>query len=297
MKKQLKKVIKMMLPNFMVEYHERRKSKKINYYDSEDFIGYVYRKKHGLMRHADTIETLAIRGSNTDYGFYSPLIKNSYNLGLISSDLYFNYHLYHQIKKGLPKLKNVVYFYNVPANGMSLIRLKERYRLVIYKYFFNIDYQERGFIDQKQERRIFKKCSKYSQNIEKSYYGYERKTKYIVTPPDLRAQQLLRENTREPDQIEWLRKLIIEIASDNINLVVVLPPHLTAFQRNLPSADIVFKKLYDLLDEYPSVLLIDLYNSKLFTDDDMGDADHLNERGAIKITSEVQKVMSEKGYL
>lgn len=297
MEKGIRHFIKLFLPRFIIDKYRTYQSKKINYFDDNNFIEYVYKKKYGLLNHANEIETLAIRGSNTDYGFYPYIIKNSYNLGLISSDLYFNYFLYSNVSKILPKLRNIVYFYNVPANGMSLIKIIERYRLVAYKYYFNVEYQESDIIDKKIEKKIFKKCKKYNKDISKDFFGYETKTAFLNVTPETRAKQLLRENQREPDQINWLKEIIIKTEQDNVNLIIVIPPHLNDFKINLPDSNILFRKLYDLIDEFNSVTLIDFYNSDKFSDLDMGDSDHLNEKGAKKITEEISKIMKSKGFI
>ncbi|MDR1632718.1 MAG: hypothetical protein LBR97_07560 [Dysgonamonadaceae bacterium] len=279
----MKKLLKN-IKNIYAKY----KNYKNRYFDSKENLVYVYRKKQGLVNHAAQIETIAIRGSNTDYAFLPQYIDNSYNLGLTSSDVYFNYHLYLKCKEILSNLKNVIYFMNGFANGMSLIRIKEKYRLVSYKYFFGIPYQEEGFIDEKIEKKIIKKCKKIKVNMPDNYCGYETKKFFMIgTNAGVRAQNILKDNRREPDQIIWIKKTIEQIIEDDKHIFIVIPPYSTKLKNNLPPKEELYKKTYSLLNNYgnsPNIHLIDLYDSDLFDDSDMGDNDHFNEKGAKKCT-------------
>jgi len=287
------KILKGLISKYARKYEDYRN----RYYDTDISLAYVYRKKQGLVNHANEIETIAIRGSNTDYAFFPQYIKNSYNLGLTSSDVYFSYQLYLKSKEMLPNLKNVVFYMNGYAAGMSLIRLKERYRLASYKYFFDIPYQEEGFIEKRVEKRIFRKCKKYKETVPDDYWGYEWNRFYMKdTDAGFRAKNILRENRREPDQMIWIKKLIEQVIEDKRNIFFVLPPHSTALKACLPPKEELYKKIYGLLSnykEFPNVQLIDLYDSEQFDDSDMGDNDHFNEKGAKKSTLIVKEYIDK----
>jgi hypothetical protein len=293
----MKIFLKKILPSGLVNKYLRYRNNENSYFNEKDMLAYAYKKKQGIINHAIEIETIAIRGSNTDYGFFSKYINHSYNLGLASSDLYFNYHLYLKSKEILPNLKNIVYYMVGFASGMSLIRLKDRERLVYYKYFFDIPYQEEGFIDKKKERKIFKKCKKIKIDIPDNYWGYETK-KYYMLETDVvdRAKKLLRENRREPDQMIWMKKAIDRIIEDKKNIFIVIPPYSTQLKNNLPPKEELYKKTYSLFDNYknlPNIKLIDLYDSDLFDDSDMGDNDHFNEKGAKKCTMIIKEYIDK----
>ena len=104
------------------------------------FLDYVSKKQIGFFKNISKIKTLALRGSTTDFGFYSPIIDDSYNLGLTSSDLYTTYHLYDRYREELSNLKNVVIFINPSVIGYSFIRTTSKYLSIIYSHFFDITY-------------------------------------------------------------------------------------------------------------------------------------------------------------
>ena len=179
-----------------------------NLFDDEDFLYYVKKKKEGFIMNIDSIQTLVMRGSNSDYGFYSPLWKNSYNLGLTSSDLYFTFIIYKRYRKQLKRLKNIIIYHSVSSSGYSLIHTSERYRAVAYKCFFNTPYLKREMINSKYEKLIFKKCYKLKPiNISPDYRGYDKKTCFgINISAEERIKPHLRENKRKPNQMHWLKK-------------------------------------------------------------------------------------------
>lgn len=270
---------------------------RINLFDDDSFLSYVKMKKCGLEKNALSIKTIALRGSNSDYGFYSPMWKDSYNIGLTSSDLFINYHLYENYKNRLKNLKNIILFLNIPAPGNSLIYTSERYRAVAYKFFFDIPYAKEGMIAPRFENWIFNKCKKITNTeINSDFSGYTKKTYYGVNLiVKERAGKHLRENQREPNQLHWLLKLSNSINDDKKRLIIVIPPFRSDFKNVLPTKEVLFEKFYNL--NMKNVDFLDFYDSDLFTDEDMGDTDHLNEQGAIKLTTEIRKYFLQKGYL
>jgi len=281
---------------YFVEKYAKFRIYRNRYFDSKTDLAYVYKKKWGLINHAAAIETLAIRASNADYAFFPKYIENSYNLGLTSTDLYFNYYLYMNTKNLLPNLKNIVFFMSGYASGMSLIKMKDNYRLVSYKYFLDIPYQEEGLIDEKREKKIFKKCENFKAKVPDDYWGYQKQKFFMTgTYAGVRAKKILRENNREPDQMIWIKKLIDQIVEDKKNIFIVLSPYSKALRAKLPPKEELYRKTYDLLNNYkdiPNVQLIDLYDSNQFDDSDMGDNDHLNEKGAKKCTMIIKKYIN-----
>lgn len=264
-------------------------------FDDINFLTYVKKKKHGLERRMDTIETLAIRGSNADYGFYSSGWDNSFNLGLISTDFYSSYQLYNNYRLKLRKLKNVLVFISVSSPGYSLIRTSERNRAIAYKYFFDIPYSETGHIKQKHEKWIFSKCDNLNHvKIDDNYSGYE--TKHIYGDHFIAKERVrthLRENLREPDQMLWLNKFNESVKNDSRRLIIIIQPFKSDYKMLLPESNVLFRKFYSLND----IHILNYYDSDLFTDDDLGDTDHLNEQGAIKLTNEIRKYFEANNLL
>ena len=266
-------------------------------FDDSEFLSYVQKKKLGLEKNLENIKTLALMSSTTDYGFYSPLLKNSYNLGLSSANLYTSYHLYNNYRNQLSNLQNVIIYCSVFSPGFSLIRSSERYRLVAYKYFFDVQYEKNQFIIPEYEKHIIKKCKRLSpREFDHNYMGYDKKTLYNtnVKVQD-RTRLHLRENKREPDQLKWLKNLGNLVKEDGRKLFIVFPPYRSDYKNLLPSDSILFEKILNL--NLDGVEILNYYNSEIFIDSDFGDTDHLNEDGSIKLTNEIMKVFKNNKWL
>ncbi len=268
---------------------------KENIYDDISYLEYLKSKKICFENNLNSIEVLALKCSITDFSFFSPCWKNSYNLGLISINLYESYELYIKYKIKLEALKYVIIFFPIFTPGFSLIKTKEKYRLVAIKYFFEIPYQNNNLIDRKKEREIFRKCTRISNKLSSNNieYGYINRKNYIdLIDVKERVSGHLRENKREPDQLEWLIKLNNEIKQNNQKLYVVIPPYRSDYMKCLSDKEKLFSKLYDL--KLDNCRILNFFKDSNFDDDDFLDTDHLNLKGAKKITSLIkEKVLKD----
>lgn len=257
----------------------------------DKFLSYVYKKKLGLENNLNNIKTLVLRGSHADYSIFTEGNNGIYNLGLTSSDIYFNFRLYENYSSKMESLENVVFFYSVFTPGLSLVRINEKYRLVAYKYFFDIPYQEEGLIDKKLEKKINNRCRKIEPpKIQNEYFGYVKKTSFFTNiTAEERAKTHIRENKRKPNQLEWLKSLIHLVKNDKRRLYIVIPPAKKSYVECLPNKSQLFDSLYSL--DLDNVTIVDFYDSPLFDDSDLGDLDHMNEKGAKKLTAELLKYL------
>ena len=278
-----------MLPKWILDKIRSFKRRKVKLYMDDDFLSYVYKKKLGLENNLENIQTLALRGSGADYGVFTEGEEGIYNLGLTSTDLYVNFKLYENYSKKMSKLENVIYFWSVAVPGLSLVKISEKYRLVAYKYFFNIPYQDDSLIDKRFEKKIQNKCRKIKPlELKNEYFGYEKKYQFMSNPSAAqRAKTHARENQREPNQLKWLINLIKLLKKDGKQLYIVIPPVKKSYMDCLPNKSQLFEKLYSL--DLGNVKIFDFYGSPIFDDSDLGDFDHLNERGAKKMTNELIK--------
>jgi len=292
LKKEIKKLIPESLLGVMRKAKRKLKENDTKILVPDDFLNEVYRKKVGYEKHKNEIETLVLRGSHADYGFYANNMKSVYNLGLNSSDLYINYQLFDSLHESTPNLKNIVLFFSVFTPGMSLIKTREKYRCVVYKHFFGIDYQDDNNLKKSLEKRIIKRIKKIKpQDVKHSYNGYEKKYSFgSFENAENRVRTHIRENKREPDQMIWLDRLITESINKNFKIYIVIPPVSSNYKLLLPSQDELFMKLHNTINDRCEV--ISFYDSNKFDDSDLGDTDHLNEKGAKKLTSEVLSVIN-----
>ncbi len=286
----VKKILKTFIPKNLLAIRAEYYKRKRNMFMDEIFLSYTYKKKLGFIKNLKNIEILILGSSHADDAIFTKNNKNLFNLGLTSSDIYLSYKLYEKYSSEMNKLKNLIFFCSVFSPGFSLIKTEEKYRLVAYKYFFEIPYQENEIIDKKIEKLIINNCKKIKEiKINEDYRGYSKKNSFITNMTvEERVKTHLRENRRQPNQLKWLKKFIeIVTTEDNRSFYIVIPPAKKSYIECLPNKYQLFDEIYNMSD--CNIVIIDFYDSPLFDDSDFGDFDHLNENGAKKITIEILK--------
>ncbi|MEZ9864927.1 hypothetical protein AB4353_17305 [Vibrio breoganii] len=278
------KVLKHFMPEKLnLKYRVYTEKQRLLFKDKE-FITYVYRKRKALEFNRERIETLSLRGSHADYATYATEHNRIFNLGLTSSDIYINYQLYKNVASELPNLKSVLFFYSVFTPGMCLEKTKEKNRMIAYKYFFDVPYQEAGNISISDEKQVFRKCKRIEKtNIDYDYFGYDKKNFFITNSSvEDRVRTHIRENSRTPNQVAWLEKLFELTKENSHDLYIIIPPAKASYYQSLPEKNTLFTSIQKFKKQ--GVNIIDLYGSEYFDDSDFGDFDHMNEKGAIKLT-------------
>lgn len=280
----------MQLKLYFFKILNSKKEENFCHFDDEKFIRPVLDKKNGLEHHKNTIEALAIRGSNADFGFDPYEFPESYNLGLTSSDFYIAYHIYFKYRNSLPNLKYLFIYLSPASIGFNLISTKEKYRSVTYEYFFDIPCRDNWEKNVRVEQKIINMCIKLEKNSTSPvgiYKGYEQKVETPDNiPASIRAETHLRENKRDPDQIYWLKKLVRIADLNDVTTFMVITPARLDYKSELPRSEEIYSKVYD---EFCRSKIFNFYNSNLFDDSDMYDTDHLNSKGAQKLTKLLYK--------
>jgi len=167
--------------------------------------------------------------------------------------------------------------------------------MVAFKHFFKIPYNRDNKIKERFEKKIINGCSLHNSKDEVNYdyRGYEKNSCLgNLVPVKVRTKGHLRENRRNPNQLKWLIKLDQLIHEDNRKLYVVMPPCRKDYVDLLPSKYELYNSIYKMNEMNFEIL--DFYDSELFTIEDFRDTDHLNNRGAEKLTSELMKIIKEE---
>lgn len=264
---------------------------RISTFHDVEFLTYVYKKKLGLLRCADKIETIALGSSYADYNFLDLNNGETYNIGLTSLDMYGTYQLYKKSTNIITNLQNIIVFFAPFSPGFELSKSREKYRKVAYAHFFGIPYQDARDINTNIERVIIRKCIALAEpDLIYPYSGYDKK-EYLGLNVDVvkRAKTHLRENTRLPDQMCWLNKMIKLADQFGHKIWIVIPPVRSDYKSQLPKSEILFSKLYNINIGQHTIL--DFYDDHRFCDIHMGDSDHMNESGAMKLTEEIMNLI------
>lgn len=275
-------------------------SRKYPYIDAY-LIG--LKKKIGLERQVDCIETLILGSSHGQYA-YVPR-RGEYNLCLPSQDLHYSYALYKKYRAKFKKLKNVILFYSVFSPGFDVLKGSESYRGYHYEQIFGIKPNIRGF-----SKKMHGLYDSFCKNIEKEASKLKISETYRGRNPDIkgknvgrlgvtnyvkRAEVHLKGNLRESRQTPYVEKLIQSAQQRQVRVTVVLSPAHVKYRGSLPAAAELFADLFELLKSHPEVKLADFYSQDVLANDDFWwDYDHLNPAGARQFTQLYHQQIKEK---
>lgn len=248
----------------------------------------------GFIKNQKKIKTLILGSSHGDYSISSKIpFLNTYNLCLPSQDLYYSYNLYKTVKS--TNLKNVILFFSVFSPGFDLIKTSEYQRCFLYKLIFNIPYKNKLSIDQKNEEIKYKKYIDQIKNnflLDDNYVGCDDNnyfSKINLSVKD-RAIKHLRENNRNNNQIRYIKDMNSLIERNNQKLIIVIPPTRNDYKKILPKSTIIFQKLFEF-SKMHNIKILNYYDINL-NDSNFWDTDHLNEKGAKKITKDILKAVN-----
>lgn len=246
---------------------------------------YEILKYLALQKHKD-FENLILGSSHGRDGFIPG--KNDFNLSNSSLDLYRIWNLYkYVVEHGLNKIKKVIIFWSVFHPGLQLEKTKEFKKCIPYKALFNIDYAC-GFkpYDKYAIKRIKKQLNKT--NCPNDYRGKSGYDKNHIDPADILVSQHLKNTMRNNNQIQYLDNIVKLARKQKHAVYIVLPPYRSDYLKYLPDDKIIYRELFDFLNENTDVKLLNLQRDNDFTDSDFDSPDHCNENGGIKLTEKIR---------
>jgi hypothetical protein len=125
-------------------------------------------------------------------------------------------------------------------------------------------------------------------------YGYKIMT--TNNSIESRVKGHLRENARLPKQLNWLDALYRECADNKHNLLIIIPP----VRQDLRIAFSQASGNKDLFEDIKALKLSNVYNfydDKDFQYDDFVDCDHLNDKGAKKLTLKINSLLNKTIFI
>lgn len=261
------------------------------------------KKKIGLERQMDCIETLILGSSHGQYAYVPQ--RGEYNLCLPSQDLHYSCALYRKYRSKLKKLKNVILFYSVFSPGFDVLKGSESYRGYHYEQIFGIKPNIRGC-----SKKLHALYDSFLKDIEQGVNKLKISKTYRGRNPDIkgknvgrlgvvnyvkRAEVHLKGNRRESRQTPYVEKLIQSAQQRHVRVTVVLSPVHVKMKNHCPPAAELFADLFELLKSHPEVKLADFYSQDVLANDDLWwDYDHLNPAGARQFTQLYHQQIKEQ---
>ena len=251
----------------------------------ENWVIEAYKKYIGLRMNRGIISTLVVGSSHGYYGFHPE--NDEYNLCFASQDLYYACHLYEK-NANMPLLKNIILFYSVFSRGYVLEKTSEKLRSVLYNFFWKIPYYKGTCFNFWKAKNFIKNKVKNLKQKVKVPTEYRGECLYDwFFPSDInvekRALTHLKLNLMESQNALLLRMAKLAKEKQH-NLVVVIPPCRSDYKLNLLAHKDLFLPLYEL----KNIKILNFFEDSDFNDKDFGDSDHLNLRGAQKLTLKIR---------
>ena len=244
-------------------------------------------KCKGLEYHKKEVEILALGSSHCMCGFCPNMIKGAYNLGNTGQDLYTSYSLLKKYLPQLEKLKKVILFYSVFSPGYELAKTHALKQVVINHFVFDIPYEVPSL--SAWQRAVRHRYQKFDDSwlAYDRYYGYLPSCEANKMPLEERVAKHLRENARGTHQTRYVEKMIDLCRDRGLSLEIVLSPGRSDYcglvLKNTPDP---FSELRACIGQQPGadVNVLDLFQAGPFEKNDFADSDHLNPKGAQKLT-------------
>ncbi len=239
------------------------------------------------------IDTIILGSSHAQLGYRAEY--NEFNLGLSFQDLYCSYNLYKKLNN--KNIKNVILFYSVFSPGAQTIKSKFADTMTVYKVIAGFDYQDINIAKEKKINDLEQGYKHQFNKLKKTfifnsdYRGNEVSYITCFKPPIAadRAKPHFKNNQRHNNQTKYIEYLQSETAKNNQNLYIVIPPATEDYKKALPQSKELYKELFNVKG-----LNIFNYYDEHFANEEFEDWDHLNLKGAVRLTKMIRDNISEK---
>lgn len=270
-------------------------SRKLRRQIKGSFDRYFYYKAKKAALLAPRIELAVLGSSHAQCGFCET--DRDINLGIASQDLYYSYQLYLKSLLMFPNLKRVVLFYSDFSDGNEEERSKVIAETVKYMQYFGIPPKNPVFYADKQ----INLCPKFA--------PYEVKTPDFDDPypfpfpandpsaedVKIRAEKHLKGAFRGSGQTVFAERIVQSVLAEGLDLAIVAAPVRADYLSFVPADAEPFEKLENMLQKYNGkVRYLNCWRDPDFTNEDFADCDHLNQRGAEKLTAKIKQKFQER---
>jgi hypothetical protein len=272
-----------------------------------------------------TTEAIFLGSSHIERGINPKFIDvPAYNLAYGSQDFYYDYMIVRKYMSSMPKLKYVVlgvsYFsFYYDESEYSSYMLKDYYtvlgimpQILSLQFFKNISvfliHQDTFFKDVLQHKKPtvmnyinsddFRDAKNASDVLLNNGYRFSKGV-MSINSLQLNAKERVFFHNRFHDErillenLEIMKKLLSLLENRNIKIIMITTPY-TSFYRESFSKEIIikfYKVISQLCEKHPHIEYMDYSDSPDFNLDDFLNSDHLNYKGAEKLSKKINKLL------
>lgn len=270
---------------------------------------YAYKKAQIELQN-DSIRTLLLGSSHTMYGLNPEYFSEStFNLGHVSQTIDLDYYLLKKYLKTLPQLKTVVLRLSYTTLHEQLCDGPESWRLKDYNLYYNLN------ISNKLKHKSEVLSVKLKNNLTRLQDYYLNDEDMITVDPSGWAtfdkeqvekpinemgliaakRHMAKDNTLVDENSQFLENLIQLCKAEDVNVVLVTMPAHQSYRENLSESqlELVLQAGKKMGTNYDNCQYLNLLDAQNFTDADFYDGDHLNRRGAKKLSRFIDRLISK----
>jgi len=255
------------------------------------------------------IKTLILGSSHSMYGFNPEFFKEkAYNLGHVSQTIDLDYYLLEKYIKVLPKLETVIVRLSYTTMHEQIKTGPESWRLKDYNLYYNLNvstnlkYKSEG-LSVKLKNNLSRLKDYYLDQdkmieVETSGWAFfkeERTINSIKQSGSIIAKRhTIKDDALVDENIEFLDEIIKLCKNEGVKVLLVTLPAHKSYIDNLDKhqLDIVVSAGERMKQKYNNCSYLNLLEDDNFNGEDFYDADHLNRKGAKKLSVLVDRFIS-----
>jgi hypothetical protein len=257
-------------------------------------------KANFYQKNAQSIKIWTLGSSHTYYGIRPTYFSDtSFNGAHVSQSIKFDYYIFDKYINQMDSLKVLIMPISYFTLFSNLETGIEKWRVVNYTSYNIYLPKIKTSLKLLNESNPLNKAIKSILGQENDRYcndlGFGTKYSFENRKTDLNssAEAAIKRHTNKNINInvlkqnkEYLKKICKICNKKQIQVIILTPPAHKSYYNLLDANQlkITTTTCYDIANQYDNVVYLNWLEDKRFTEDDFYDADHLNDRGAIKLT-------------
>lgn len=261
---------------------------------------YKYKKQY-IESHAGDIEVLVLGSSHTYYGVNPEYFsKQGFNASYVSQSLFYDFEILKEQIEKMPGLQTVILPVSVFSLYTTLEDMPDSWRIKNYVLYYGLDntgdlsnYAEitanqlevsyKKFQDYYLKHRPVLTCSELGWGTE---FKWENSRDLEVTGKESAERHTQKEDNHVNENTATLKAIADLCEARGIKLVLFTPPAHKAYYENLDNKQLntTIEVAESIAAMYGNATYNNMLKSTLFNKEDFFDGDHLNDKGAQKLS-------------
>jgi hypothetical protein len=255
------------------------------------------------------VKILILGSSHSMYGFNPDFFKEkAYNLGHVSQTIDLDYYLLEKYIKVLPKLETVIVRLSYTTMHEQIKTGPESWRLKDYNLYYNLNvsnnlkYKSEG-LSVKLKNNLSRLKNYYLDQdkmiqVETSGWAFFKEERTINSIKQsgtiIAKRHTIKDDALVDENIEFLDKIMKLCKNEGVKVLLVTLPAHKSYRANLDKhqLNIVVSAGERMKQKYNNCSYLNLLEDDNFNGEDFYDADHLNRKGAKKLSVLVDRFIS-----